>query len=204
MLCQFICLGEIPDRSLRLVVTSASQDSASSVLVEKFIGPLPNVADHVHHSERACGFWMSGDGIRTSHRSALVRSGDRGSIPLIPPRIKPAIGALGSILPLPFARQPLSSPGRIRARILQGNPGDRLVCPTLGVCSILPVAQKIQVICRTIMRCIQELLKVSITCQSRMASHEQCAHGTGEESPPRDTARQHRCRRILRSRYRAL
>src|SRR6266481_6875899 len=154
VLCQFICFGEIPDRPLRLVVTSASQDSASSVLVEKFISPLPNVADQVHHAERACAFWMSGDGIWAAHRSALVRSGDRGSIPLIPPRVKPAIGALGGILPLPFARQPLSSPGGIRARILQGNPCDRLVPPTLRVCSILPVAQEIQVICRTIMRCI--------------------------------------------------
>src|SRR5713226_4407371 len=120
VLCQFICLGKIPDRSLRLVVTSASQDSASRVLVERFIGPLPNVADQVHHAERACRFWMSGDGIWAAHRLALVRSGDRGSIPLIPPRIKPAIGALGGILPLPFTRQPLSRPGRVRARILQG------------------------------------------------------------------------------------
>src|SRR5882724_1328715 len=97
VLCQFICLGEIPDRSLRLVITSASQDSASCVLVEKFIGPLPNVADQVHHAERACGFWMRGDRIWAAHPSALVRSGDRGSIPLIPPRIKPDHRYLGRI-----------------------------------------------------------------------------------------------------------
>src|SRR5208282_4395048 len=153
---------EIPDRSLRLVVTSAAQNSAAGVLVEIFIRPLPDVADQIHHAERACAFWMSRDSIGAAHGSALVRRWNRGSIPLISPRIKPAVGARGGVLPFPFVRQALASPGGVRARILQRNPGDRFVRPTLRVGSILPVAQEIQIVGWAIVRRIQKLLELSV------------------------------------------
>src|SRR5258708_30630954 len=63
VLCQFICLGEIPDRSLRLVITSAAQNAAPCMFIQKFIRPLPDVADKVHHSIGARSFRMSGNHI---------------------------------------------------------------------------------------------------------------------------------------------
>src|SRR6267143_2216402 len=113
VLCQFICLGEIPDRSLRLVITCASQNSTPCMLIQKFIRPLPHIANQVHYSVGTRSFRMSGHGIGTSHCAALVRNGDSRSIPLISPRIEAPIRALGSILPFPFARQSLPGPGGI-------------------------------------------------------------------------------------------
>src|SRR5580704_5963666 len=141
--CQFICLGEIPDGALRTVIASASQNSGACVPIEKLICPLPHVANQVHHSEGAGSGWMRGNGIGTAHGAALVRSGDSGPIPLVSPRIEAAVGAFSGVLPFPFAWQTLPGPGGKDARIFKGNPGDRLVSPTLRVGAILPVAQKV-------------------------------------------------------------
>src|SRR5258708_20237440 len=63
VLCQFICLGEIPDRSPRLVIASASQNSAPCMLIQKFIRPLPHIANQVHHSIGAPSFPIRGNAI---------------------------------------------------------------------------------------------------------------------------------------------
>jgi hypothetical protein len=120
--CQFICLGEIPDGSLRAVVASASQNPATGVLIQKLIRPLPHIANKIHDAERASAFGMRGNGIGTAHGAALVRVGDGGSIPLISPRIEAAISSRSGVLPFPFARQTLSGPGGVGARIFEGTP----------------------------------------------------------------------------------
>ena len=52
MLIEAIGLREIPDRALRLIITSAAQNSSPRVLVGEFIGPLPNVAHQGFDAER--------------------------------------------------------------------------------------------------------------------------------------------------------
>src|SRR6266566_3633184 len=43
VLGQFISLREIPDRTLRLVIASPSENCHSCMLIEKFICPLPHI-----------------------------------------------------------------------------------------------------------------------------------------------------------------
>src|ERR1700744_1382817 len=58
VLIEPIRLREIPDRALRMIKTDATQNSAARVLVYIFVGPLPDVADQIHHSKRARSGWM--------------------------------------------------------------------------------------------------------------------------------------------------
>src|SRR2546429_402415 len=63
VLGQFISLREIPDRTLRLVIASPSENCHSCMLIEKFICPLPHIAHKIHHTKgtgtvRMCVYWI--------------------------------------------------------------------------------------------------------------------------------------------------
>src|SRR6202012_4784881 len=63
VLIEPIRLREVPYRSLRLIKTAATQNSAARMLVDVFVGPLPDVADQIHHSKRARSGWMRVDAV---------------------------------------------------------------------------------------------------------------------------------------------
>src|SRR5882762_10694493 len=50
VLDEFVRLGKIPDRPLRLVITPTAEDSTPCVFVGELFRPLPDVADQVHHT----------------------------------------------------------------------------------------------------------------------------------------------------------
>src|SRR5258708_40110335 len=52
VLVELVGLREIPVRGLRQVGAPAAQRRGASVLVVELVGPLPYVADQVHHTER--------------------------------------------------------------------------------------------------------------------------------------------------------
>src|SRR5260221_3460165 len=53
VLVELIGLWEVPVRGLRQVGASPAQPRRARVLVDELVGPLPHVADEVHHAERA-------------------------------------------------------------------------------------------------------------------------------------------------------
>src|SRR5436309_14652200 len=145
VLGQFISLREIPDRTLRLVIASPSENCHSCMLIEKFICPLPHIAHKIHHTKgtgtvRMCVYWIG-----TAHCAVLTRFSNRGCIPLVAPGIDAAIGALRGVLPLPFVRQALSDPRGVAARVLDGHPGHRPMVPACGEGTVFPIAQTVQV-----------------------------------------------------------
>src|SRR5262249_26555932 len=155
----------IPDRALRLIVTSSPEDSAAGVFIDEFFSPLPNIANHVHYTERTGSFRMCVDRIRPTHIAGLVRYRHSGGVPLVAPRIEALVTALRGVLPFPLMRQSLPGPIRIRSRIVLGNPRHRSVLPSAGIRAIFPIAQKIQIVLWMIMRCIQELLELGVRDQ---------------------------------------
>src|ERR1700722_9541739 len=70
-----LCLREIPNRTLRFVVFPTAHDCRPSVLVRKLVGPLPNVANQVHHSKRTRTLRMRIHRVRSAHDTPLIRSG---------------------------------------------------------------------------------------------------------------------------------
>src|ERR1041384_5176235 len=66
VLIQAVRLREVPHGSLGLIIASSSQHGGAGMLVQKFVGPLPDVADQVLHAERTCPLRMSIHSIRTS------------------------------------------------------------------------------------------------------------------------------------------
>ena len=58
MLCVRKGKRKIPDGALRLVVLTPAHDGGTRVLVLVFVGPLPDVADQIHHAERTGAFRM--------------------------------------------------------------------------------------------------------------------------------------------------
>src|ERR1700722_19062597 len=117
MLIELVRLREIPHRSLRLVIASAAQNSATRVIVDVFVGPLPHVADEIHHAERTRAGWMRAHAVGTAHRAAFVGRWYRCGVPLVAPRIDAAVAALRGVLPFPFMRQAFASPRCIGARV---------------------------------------------------------------------------------------
>src|SRR5579859_2227787 len=107
VLIQAIRLREVPNRALRLIIASSSHHGGAGMLVQKFVSPLPDIADQVLHAERTRPLWMSIHGIRISEFSSLVGCGHDGSIPRISPRVESPVATLSGILPLPLMRQPL-------------------------------------------------------------------------------------------------
>src|SRR6267154_6002201 len=101
VLDEFVRLGKIPDRPLRLVITPTAEDSTPCVFVGELFRPLPDVADQVHHTKCASTFRMCVYRIGTPHRSVFIRFRHRGCVPLVAPGIDAAIGGLCGILPLP-------------------------------------------------------------------------------------------------------
>ena len=150
MLVVAICLREIPDRALRLVVFAAAHNRGARMLVGKFFSPLPNVADYIHHAIRAGALWMRVDGIRAGHAMAGRRRRNVRREPLVTPRIHASIGSLRCHLPLPLVRQAFAGPRCVSARILKRNPRYRPVFPSRLKCSVLPVAKKILCVVRRV------------------------------------------------------
>src|SRR6202022_743606 len=117
-------LREIPDRALGTVVTATAQGGGAGMVVEILVGPLPDIAGHIHDAEWTGSEGMGVDGRRASEIAAQVALGDGLVIPVVAPRIQPAIGALRGVLPFPFMREALAGPLRIGAGIFERDPGD--------------------------------------------------------------------------------
>src|SRR5277367_3186875 len=86
-----IGLREIPDRALRLVMTSSTKDASPGVVVDVLIGPLPDVPHHVQDAEWTCPGWMRIDLIRRGKGAALVGRGNIVRFPGIAPGVKPIL-----------------------------------------------------------------------------------------------------------------
>src|SRR5258708_3649736 len=178
MLFVSVGLREVPDRALRLIMTASANDGGARVLVEVLIGPLPYVADHIHHAKWAGPLGMRIHVVRGKHRTAVIRNrcrsivfqgaGNWTSVPggrkpvAVPPRKSASIVALRRILPLPLAGKPLPGPFRILTGILNRYPSYRLFCPSIGIGAILPVLEEVETVLVLIVRCIQEFLKLGI------------------------------------------
>src|ERR1022692_3848371 len=89
---------------------------------------------------------MSANLGRTGKIASLIWFWNRCIVPLISPRIDSLIRPLRRILPLPFVRQPFTSPLRIGARIFERHPRYWLVLPTRLRPAILPIAQEIVIV----------------------------------------------------------
>jgi hypothetical protein len=118
MLVIAIRLWEIPNRPLRLIIAAAAQDRGPCVLIVIFVGPLPHMPDHIFNTERARSIRMPTAIIRRPGIPARVGQGHRICTPIIPPRIDPAIRALGRILPFPFSWQTFARPSAKGSGIL--------------------------------------------------------------------------------------
>src|SRR5271163_2026751 len=158
-----ICLREIPDRALRLIVASSAQNPRPGVFVNKFVGPLPDISNHIHNAEWTCPSRVRIDVVRLRQFASLVWIWNVRRVPEITPWIDAVlIAALGRVLPLPIVWQPFSRPPRIGARIFESDPGHRLISPSLRICAILPILQKVLIILRMVLRSIQKLLEFGI------------------------------------------
>ncbi len=119
MLRQLCRVWKIPLRTLRMVITAAPDDSSTRMFVMIFIGPLPNVSDHVHDAKRAGALRKCVYVGRRSEVPALIGRRNSARHPFIPPRIKPTIGTLGGVLPFPLVRETFASPTRISPSVFQ-------------------------------------------------------------------------------------
>src|SRR5580698_7404707 len=109
------------------------------MLVHEFVSPLPDVAHHVHHSERTGALRVSVHQRRTRKVAAFVWLRNSRVVPLISPRIQALVFPLGRILPLPFVRQPFAGPLRIGARVFQRYPGYWFILPASVRPAVLPI-----------------------------------------------------------------
>jgi hypothetical protein len=83
------------------------------LLIAEGIGPLPYIAHHIEDTERTratreCRYVGRRCGIVTSIYGRDIRCQES-----IAPRVLPAIGALGSVLPLPLIGKAAASPASI-------------------------------------------------------------------------------------------
>src|SRR5215472_6329636 len=119
MFVQFVGLWKVPHRALGLVIAPASDNSGASMFVTIFIGPLPDVANQIHHLEWATTFGVSIDLSRRAQDTFFVRWRHKFGIPIVAPRVEAAITALRRVLPFPFVGQTFARPLRIGARVVQ-------------------------------------------------------------------------------------
>jgi len=94
VLIEAIGLRKIPNGALRLVVASAPEHSCTSVLIGKFVGPLPHVAHEVRNSERACSSRVSIYIVGAAKDATLVRQRYGCVIPRIAPWIESFVASL--------------------------------------------------------------------------------------------------------------
>ncbi len=147
---------------MRLVVAAAAKDGGAGVLVSKFLGPLPDVADQVLHAERACSERVSVNVVGSAQGPAFLGDGYSRIIPRLTPGIDALVGPLCGILPFPFVRQTFSGPCSVGAGVFERDPGDGFVTPSFPISAVLPVAQEVQIIFRTIVGRIQKLFELRV------------------------------------------
>src|SRR5882757_6129675 len=117
---------------------------------------------HPWHSESAGTGWKGIDICRSSPGARVIHRRHGTGIPVWSPGIGPAIAPLGCILPLPDMRQPLPSPSGVSARILNRDPGHRLVAPTIGEGSVAPIAEEVVLIGRIVVVRVDELFELGV------------------------------------------
>src|SRR6516164_8052881 len=71
MLVVAIGLRKIPYRALRLIVAATAKYPSAGVVVDVFVGPLPDVSDHVGNSERTGARRVRINTVRRAERPAL-------------------------------------------------------------------------------------------------------------------------------------
>jgi len=120
-----ICLRKVPNGTLWLVVVPTAQNATPRMIVDIFVGPLPNVADHIHYTQRTRARGMGIHVIGRRQSTSLIGHRNIRRVPGISPGIKAIlVTSLGCILPLPLVGQPLAGPLRVSACILQRYPRD--------------------------------------------------------------------------------
>src|SRR5208283_1138194 len=125
--------------------------------VFEHVGPLPDVADQVHHTERAYALGMSGHVIRAGQIPSLVWFWNGRVAPGVSPRVAASIAALRGVLPFPLVRQTFTSPLGESLRVFYGHPGDGLVVPARRRGTVPPIAEEVVIIDGMILRRVEEL-----------------------------------------------
>ena len=67
MLIVAVGLREIPDGALRLVIAPTTEDPRAGMVINEFVGPLPDVSNHIHHAKGTCPSRMRIHLIRSAH-----------------------------------------------------------------------------------------------------------------------------------------
>src|SRR5215469_3314487 len=152
----------MPNGSLWLILSATPQNPSSIVFIREFFRPLPYISYEIDYAERAGTLRVRNDCVGIAHRAVFVRNGISFRVPTVSPGIEPSIRSLRCILPLPFMGQTLACPGRVRPRILQRDPRNRLTVPARWEVAVLPVAQKIKIILRMVVSRIQKPFELCI------------------------------------------
>src|SRR5271170_399182 len=118
----FVGLREIPHGALRLVIASSAHNAGARVFILKLVGPLPDVAEQIHHAHGTCSFGVRGNIIRAAQITSLIGLGNRCCVPIVSPGINPRICALSGILPFPLMGQALPCPAAVGASVLERDP----------------------------------------------------------------------------------
>ena len=114
-----ISLGKVPNGALGLVVFASADDGRASVFVDKLIGPLPDIAHHIHHAVGAGSEGMRFHRVGSTHRTRRIRKGHGSRIPLISPWKGTTIRSLSGHLPFPLVGQTFARPLCIGSRIFK-------------------------------------------------------------------------------------
>src|ERR1044071_84057 len=92
-------------------MSAAANDRGACMLVLEFVGPVPDVADHIHDAEWTGSIGMRIDiGWRRHDTRSFFERRHSIYFRAVPPRIGPAVVALRRVLPFPFMRQSLAGP----------------------------------------------------------------------------------------------
>jgi hypothetical protein len=92
VLIEPIGLREIPDRPSWLIGGAAPDDGSACMGVKVLVGPLGDIAHKVEKAQGARALWESVHVCGWAHRAAAVGSRKCVRVPIIAPRIQPAIG----------------------------------------------------------------------------------------------------------------
>src|SRR3569833_1575031 len=139
-------------------MAAASKNCCAGVVVGIFIGPLPDVSNHVHYAEGAGATRMSVNIAGLRHDPAIVRwwcgrghrielprtrvgatTGDRREPVALAPGVDATIAALSGVLPFPLVGQALARPASIVARIFKRYPGHGLVSCSVRKRAVYPI-----------------------------------------------------------------